>query len=137
MTLAKLSAAAPRIALVGLAKNTGKTVTMNALLGELAAAGEPVGVTSVGRDGEQLKVEIDARLAALAAENAARNGLAGRVDAVALDVSAAADAYAAVGVAAASSRTPPNTSCCRRSERPAPPIISPSRSTALFGAFRW
>ena len=46
-------------------------------------------------------VEIDARLAALAAENAARNGLAGRVDAVALNVSAAADAYAAVGVAAA------------------------------------
>ena len=62
MTLAQLSATAPRLALVGLAKNTGKTVTMNALLGELAAAGEAVGVTSVGRDGEQHDV-IDFRIA--------------------------------------------------------------------------
>ena len=61
MTLAQLTAAAPRLALVGLAKNTGKTVTMNALLGELAAGGEPVGVTSVGRDGEQHDV-IDFRI---------------------------------------------------------------------------
>jgi tRNA1(Val) A37 N6-methylase TrmN6 len=47
-------------------------------------------------------VEIDARLAALAGENAARNGLAGRIDAVALDVSAPADAFAAAGIAAES-----------------------------------
>jgi hypothetical protein len=60
-TLAQLSASAPRLALVGLAKNTGKTVTMNALLGELAASREPVGVTSVGRDGEQHDV-IDFRI---------------------------------------------------------------------------
>jgi hypothetical protein len=60
-TLAELTAAAPRLALVGLAKNTGKTVTMNALLGELAAAREPVGVTSVGRDGERHDV-IDFRI---------------------------------------------------------------------------
>ena len=61
MTLAQLTAAAPRLALVGLAKNTGKTVTLNALLGELAATREPVGVTSVGRDGEQHDV-IDFRI---------------------------------------------------------------------------
>ncbi len=60
-TLAELTAATPRLALVGLAKNTGKTVTMNALLGELAAAREPVGVTSVGRDGERHDV-IDFRI---------------------------------------------------------------------------
>jgi tRNA1(Val) A37 N6-methylase TrmN6 len=47
-------------------------------------------------------VEIDARLAALAGENAARNGLAARVDAVALDVAAPADAFAAAGLAAES-----------------------------------
>lgn len=61
MTLAELTSAAPRLALVGLAKNTGKTVTLNALLGELAAAREPVGVTSVGRDGERHDV-IDFRI---------------------------------------------------------------------------
>jgi tRNA1(Val) A37 N6-methylase TrmN6 len=44
-------------------------------------------------------VEIDARLAALAGENAARNDLAGRVDAVALDIAAPPDAFAAAGLA--------------------------------------
>jgi tRNA1(Val) A37 N6-methylase TrmN6 len=47
-------------------------------------------------------VEIDARLVALAGENAARNGLAGRVDAVALDVAAPAEAFAVAGLAAES-----------------------------------
>ena len=47
-------------------------------------------------------VEIDARLAALAGENAARNGFAGRVDAVALNVAAPAEAFAAPGLAAES-----------------------------------
>ena len=47
-------------------------------------------------------VEIDAALAALAADNARRNGLADRVRAVALDVSAPARAYAAAGLAAGS-----------------------------------
>ncbi len=37
---------------MGLAKNTGKTVTLAALLHELEEQGRPVGVTSVGRDGE-------------------------------------------------------------------------------------
>jgi tRNA1(Val) A37 N6-methylase TrmN6 len=43
-------------------------------------------------------VEIDAQLAALAGENAARNGFADRVDAVALDIAAPADAFAAAGL---------------------------------------
>jgi len=60
-SLAELSAQTPRLALVGLAKNTGKTVALTALLSELAAAGETVGVTSVGRDGESHDV-IDFRI---------------------------------------------------------------------------
>jgi tRNA1(Val) A37 N6-methylase TrmN6 len=44
-------------------------------------------------------VEIDARLAQLAAENAARNGLAGRVRAVTLDVAASAQQWIAEGLA--------------------------------------
>jgi len=45
-------APAARVALVGLAKNTGKTVALGAILSELEARGETVGVTSIGRDGE-------------------------------------------------------------------------------------
>jgi tRNA1(Val) A37 N6-methylase TrmN6 len=44
-------------------------------------------------------VEIDARLAALARENAARNGLAGRVDAVTLDVAALPADFVSAGLA--------------------------------------
>lgn len=47
-------------------------------------------------------VEIDPDLAALARENAARNGLAERVSAVVLDATAEADAFAAQGLAPAS-----------------------------------
>jgi tRNA1(Val) A37 N6-methylase TrmN6 len=43
-------------------------------------------------------VEIDEGLAALAAENARRNGLADRVNAIALDVGAPAPAFAAAGL---------------------------------------
>jgi hypothetical protein len=50
-----------RLALVGLAKNTGKTETLAAILAEHAAAARPVGVTSIGRDGEEHDV-IDARI---------------------------------------------------------------------------
>ena len=46
---------------MGLAKNTGKTVTLIVLLQELGAAGRTVGVTSVGRDGEEHDV-IDSRI---------------------------------------------------------------------------
>lgn len=48
-----MTAAARRLALVGLAKNTGKTVALAALLAERRDEGRPVGVTSVGRDGEE------------------------------------------------------------------------------------
>jgi hypothetical protein len=51
-----------RLALVGLAKNTGKTETLGTVLAEHARAGVVVGVTSIGRDGEERDV-IDARIA--------------------------------------------------------------------------
>lgn len=60
-TLSELTASASRLALVGLAKNTGKTVALAALLRELHEAGRTVGVTSVGRDGEEHDV-IDFRI---------------------------------------------------------------------------
>jgi hypothetical protein len=59
--LSELTASTKRLALVGLAKNTGKTVALNALLGELQAQGRRVGVTSVGRDGEE-RDAIDSRI---------------------------------------------------------------------------
>lgn len=61
MLLSELTARARTVALVGLAKNTGKTVALGALLRELEGAGRRVGVTSVGRDGEQRDV-IDSRI---------------------------------------------------------------------------
>ncbi|HEY2283966.1 MAG TPA: hypothetical protein VGH60_10505 [Solirubrobacteraceae bacterium] len=60
-TLSELLAPVGRLALVGLAKNTGKTVTLAAILAEHAAAARHVGVTSIGRDGERHDV-IDARI---------------------------------------------------------------------------
>jgi hypothetical protein len=59
--LSELTAPARRLALVGLAKNTGKTETLAALLRELQRLGRGVGVTSVGRDGEERDV-IDIRI---------------------------------------------------------------------------
>jgi hypothetical protein len=59
--LSELIAPSRRLALVGLAKNTGKTVTLAVLLRELEAQGRTVGVTSIGRDGERRDV-IDSRI---------------------------------------------------------------------------
>jgi hypothetical protein len=50
-----------RLAIVGLAKNTGKTEALTTILREHATAGRQVGVTSIGRDGEEHDV-IDARI---------------------------------------------------------------------------
>jgi hypothetical protein len=63
VTLGELTASSTRLALVGLAKNTGKTETLAALLRELSSdtARRRVGVTSIGRDGERHDV-IDARI---------------------------------------------------------------------------
>jgi hypothetical protein len=61
LRLSELTASAQRLALVGLAKNTGKTVALAALLDELQGAGRVIGVTSVGRDGEERDV-IDSRI---------------------------------------------------------------------------
>jgi hypothetical protein len=60
--LGELIAGVRRLALVGLAKNTGTTETLTAILAEHADAGITVGVTSIGRDGEEHDV-IDARIA--------------------------------------------------------------------------
>jgi hypothetical protein len=59
--LSELIGPARRVALVGLAKNTGKTETLAALLRELQERSRRVGVTSVGRDGEERDV-IDIRI---------------------------------------------------------------------------
>lgn len=61
-SLARLIGATTRLAIVGLAKNTGKTVALKSVLEELHDAGSVVGVTSVGRDGERFDV-IDSRIA--------------------------------------------------------------------------
>lgn len=61
MRLSDLIAPVRRLALVGLAKNTGKTETLAAILAEQAMAGRMVGVTSIGRDGEEHDV-LDARI---------------------------------------------------------------------------
>jgi hypothetical protein len=52
--LADSVGAARRIAFVGLAKNTGKTVALGTLIGELTALGRPLAITSIGRDGEEV-----------------------------------------------------------------------------------
>jgi hypothetical protein len=59
--LSELIAPVQRLALAGLAKNTGKTETLARILAEHAQAGRIVGVTSIGRDGEQHDV-IDTRI---------------------------------------------------------------------------
>jgi hypothetical protein len=59
--LSELAAGTHVLALVGLAKNTGKTETLAAILREHAASETTVGVTSIGRDGEEHDV-IDARI---------------------------------------------------------------------------
>ncbi len=59
--LSELTASTRRLALVGLAKNTGKTETLAALLRELESEHRRVGVTSIGRDGEEHDV-FDARI---------------------------------------------------------------------------
>ncbi len=47
------------VAVMGMAKNTGKTVTLNHLLAAAAADGVRVGVTSIGRDGEARDAVFD------------------------------------------------------------------------------
>lgn len=61
MPLSALTASVSSLALVGLAKNTGKTETLAALLRELESEGRLIGVTSVGRDGEERDV-LDVRI---------------------------------------------------------------------------
>jgi hypothetical protein len=42
------------VSIVGLAKNTGKTTTLNHLIQEAKSASLPIGITSIGRDGEDI-----------------------------------------------------------------------------------
>ncbi len=44
------------ISIVGMAKNSGKTVALNHLIGEAIEEGLPIGITSIGRDGESLDI---------------------------------------------------------------------------------
>ncbi len=52
MLLSDAVATVRRLAVVGLAKNTGKTVALATMLRELETTGHVVGVTSIGNDGE-------------------------------------------------------------------------------------
>lgn len=44
------------ISIVGMSKNSGKTVALNHLIAEAIDEGIPVGITSIGRDGESLDI---------------------------------------------------------------------------------
>ena len=44
------------ISIVGMAKNSGKTVALNHLIGEAMEEGVTIGITSIGRDGESLDI---------------------------------------------------------------------------------
>ncbi|OAT80666.1 hypothetical protein [Desulfotomaculum copahuensis] len=54
MILIDLTASCRTVSVIGMAKNTGKTATLNHLVAAAARAGLTVGLTSIGRDGEQL-----------------------------------------------------------------------------------
>ena len=47
------------VAVMGMAKNTGKTVALNHLLAQASAQGVAVGLTSIGRDGEERDAVFD------------------------------------------------------------------------------
>lgn len=53
MGLTELVAGAPAVVMLGMCKNAGKTTALCRLIREHAAAGIPIGLTSVGRDGER------------------------------------------------------------------------------------
>lgn len=47
------------ISIIGMAKNTGKTITLNYLVNEAIEANIPIGITSIGRDGEGIDIVTD------------------------------------------------------------------------------
>ncbi len=61
VSLSELTSSAPRVAFVGMAKNSGKTEALAATIRELGVAGRRIAVTSVGRDGERHDV-LDRRI---------------------------------------------------------------------------
>lgn len=48
-----------RISIVGMSKNSGKTVALNYLIGEAYDQGIKIGITSIGRDGESIDIVTD------------------------------------------------------------------------------
>lgn len=48
-----------RISIVGMSKNSGKTVALNYLIGEAYNEGINIGITSIGRDGESIDIVTD------------------------------------------------------------------------------
>ena len=61
MLLSQLITTVRRLSLLGLAKNTGKTETLNTILQDAQSIGLRIGVTSIGRDGEVRDI-IDRRI---------------------------------------------------------------------------
>lgn len=47
------------ISIVGMSKNSGKTVALNHLIGQAIEEGLPIGITSIGRDGESMDIVTD------------------------------------------------------------------------------
>ena len=47
------------ISIVGMSKNSGKTVALNHLIGQAYEEGIPIGITSIGRDGESIDIVTD------------------------------------------------------------------------------
>lgn len=47
------------ISIIGMSKNSGKTVALNHLIGEAYNAGISIGITSIGRDGESVDIVTD------------------------------------------------------------------------------
>ncbi len=56
MMLSDLCGGEKIVGIYGLAKNTGKTVTLNTFISELTQQGVSIGITSIGRDGEVFDV---------------------------------------------------------------------------------
>lgn len=59
MSLLNLCRGYKTISIIGLGKNTGKTVALNHLLSEINKEKIPIGITSIGRDGEDMDLVYD------------------------------------------------------------------------------
>src|SRR5580692_6138989 len=78
----------------------GCSVRAGERLIELGAGVGAAGLAVARRVEDLTMIEIDPALAAMARDNAERNGLAGRTHVVCLDVAASPEAFAAAGISA-------------------------------------